>query len=100
MPREIILDSAEEIRVLDPRDDDFLYEHTTALYPEWPIAALEETNPELVEAVKAALMAIPPEHPALQAAKIEEFVPTADYSPIEVLIENLQLKSWDAPSSS
>ena len=95
-----MLDSAEEIRVLDPRDDGFLYEHTTALYPEWPIAALEETNPELVEAVKTALMAIPPEHPALQAAKIEEFVPTADYNSIEVLIENLQLKSWDAPSSS
>lgn len=94
-----LLDSVDEVRVLEPRDDDFLYEHTTALYPEWPIAALPDTDPALIADVKAALMAMPPGHPALAAAKLDGFVEPEDYSAIETLIENLQLKSWDAPTT-
>ncbi len=91
-----ILDNQAGIRVLDPAADGFYYTHTTALYPEWPIAALADTDPALVDAVKTALLTIPPDHPALQAANIASFEPVADYTPIERLIENLKLKSWDA----
>lgn len=94
-----ILDSQENIRVLDPMADDFRYEHTTALYPEWPIASLKDADPALVESVKMALLNMPPDHPALKAANIEGFVAVADYASIETLIENLKLKSWDAPSA-
>jgi len=92
-----ILDSQAELRVLEPANDDFYYEHTTALYPEWPIAALADTDPDLVEAVQAALLTIPPDHPALTAAKVDGFVAVADYASVDRLIETLQLKSWDAP---
>lgn len=91
-----ILHSADELRILDAANDDFFYVHTTALYPEWPIAALKDTDPELSAAVQTVLLNLPADHPALQAAKLEGFLPVADYTPIETLIENLHLKSWDA----
>lgn len=91
-----ILHSADELRVLDAANDDFFYVHTTALYPEWPIAALKDTDPELITAVQTFLLDLPADHPALQNAQMNGFVPVADYTPIDTLIENLHLKSWDA----
>ena len=75
--------------------DDFFYEHTTELYPEWPIAALPHVQPEIVEKVEKALLSIPENHPALTAIGIEEFVPAVNYSTLEDLIEELKLKTWD-----
>jgi len=88
--------SLEELQIIDQAEDDFFYPHTTRLYPEWPFAALEGTDPELVEAVKEALLNISPDHPAMLNAKATEFVAEVDYSPLNELIERLQLKSWDA----
>ena len=91
-----LLDSIDEVRVLDPANDDFLYEHTTALYPEWPFAALPNTDPELAATVKDALLNIPAGHRVLTAARIDGFVPAVDYAELDALIEGLKLKSWDA----
>lgn len=85
-----------QITVFDRATDDFYYPHTTALYPEWPFAALAHTDATLAEAVKAALLAAPSDHPALVAAKVQGFVPAEDYSSLDDLIETLQLLSWDA----
>lgn len=90
----------DEVRILDPQDDDFFYTHTTDLYPEWPVAALPNTDPELTAQVQAALLAIPQDHPALIALRAEGFVEAVDYSKLDALIESLQLKSWDAPDPS
>lgn len=89
------LTSLDEIALLDRVEDDFFYPHSTALYPEWPFAALAGTDPELIEAVKAALLTIPADHPALAAANIAGFVPVEDYSALDDLIETLQLPGWD-----
>ncbi|MEB3360059.1 MAG: PhnD/SsuA/transferrin family substrate-binding protein [Synechococcales bacterium] len=91
-----LLNSTDGLRVLEPMDDDFFYTHTTATYPEWPIAAVKGTDPAVVEAVRQALLNIPPDHPALTAANVTEFVPAVDYQSIDDLIETLQLLSWDA----
>ena len=91
-----LLYSTDGLRIIDRADDEFFYAHTTALYPEWPIAALKNTDPELVRDVKEALLKIPPNHPALSVAKIEGFVPVENYESLDRLIENLKLKSWDA----
>jgi len=90
-----LLTSLNEVRIIDLADDDFVYPHTTALYPEWPVTALATTDPELKEQVKTALIEIPVDHPALAAVKAASFSTPADYSPIHDLIETLQLKSWD-----
>ena len=95
-----LLNSLDEVRILNPVEDDFYYTHTTSLYPEWPIAATSNTDPELAAAVQTALLNIPPNHPALKAANIDKFVSAIDYNSLDQLIENLQLKSWDASSEN
>jgi len=93
-----LLDHPDHLRVIDPQPTAFPYAHTTALYPEWPIAALAHTDAALATAVTEALLALPPDHPALVAANLDGFVPAADYGPLTELIETLQLKSWEVMS--
>lgn len=90
-----LIESMEDLKILAPRTDDFFFSHTTELYPEWPIAALQNTDSALVEAVKAALLKVPVNHPALKAANLTGFTVTESYESIHNLIENLELKSWD-----
>jgi len=89
-----LIESLDEIRVIDAAEDGFYYQHTTDLYPEWPVAALQTTDPQLATAVRQALLNIPTTHPALMAAKINGFVPASNYEELDTLIENLKLKSW------
>ena len=91
-----LIDSLDAVRILEPAEDGFSYSHTTALYPEWPFAALKDADPDLAAKVEEALLNIPADHPALAAAKLEGFVPAVNYEKIDALIENLKLKSWDA----
>ncbi|MEM1369704.1 MAG: PhnD/SsuA/transferrin family substrate-binding protein, partial [Cyanobacteria bacterium P01_H01_bin.15] len=83
------------LKVITPKDDEFFFAHTTALYPEWPVAALSSTDPTLTEQVKNALLQIPDSHPALKSANLKGFLPPENYESIHNLIETLQLKSWD-----
>ncbi|MEM8638732.1 MAG: phosphate/phosphite/phosphonate ABC transporter substrate-binding protein [Cyanobacteria bacterium P01_G01_bin.54] len=92
-----LIQSQDTLRILEPMDDNFPFTHTTALYPEWPIAALPETDPELVTQVREALLKLPPDHSALKPAKVAGFVPSTDYAELDNLIETLKLKSWDMP---
>ena len=91
-----LISSVDELRIIDRADDAFFYQHTTDLYPEWPVAALAETEPELTAKVQAALLNMPADHPALQALKADGFVSAVDYAKVSELIEALQLRSWDA----
>ncbi len=91
-----LLSSVDELRIIDVADDSFFYDHTTDLYPEWPVAALANTEPELTAKVQAALLNMPAAHPALKALKAEGFVAAVDYAKVSELIEALQLRSWDA----
>lgn len=90
-----LIDTTDEIKILDPKNGDFFFTHTTDLYPEWPIASLPSTDPELTEAVKKALLNMPQDHPAFEAANLTGFLPAENYESVHTLIETLQLKSWD-----
>lgn len=100
LERKGLINSLDEVRVLEPIADGFFYEHTTALYPEWPIAALPHVDPQVAAQVKEALLNIPPDHPALKAAGVEKFVPAVDYSSLDELIETLKLKTWDTDNTT
>ena len=95
MVKKGLISSTKELRILEPMDDGFFYEHTTALYPEWPIAALSHVDREIVQQVENILLSLPENHPALKAIGIEKFVPAVDYSDLEKLIETLELKTWN-----
>ncbi|MEO1620146.1 MAG: phosphate/phosphite/phosphonate ABC transporter substrate-binding protein [Cyanobacteria bacterium J06632_3] len=92
-----LISSLDEVRIIDQQVDDFVYPHTTALYPEWPVAALPGTDPQLADQLQQALLEMPDDHGALKALRASEFVPAVDYSLLNELIEELQLRSWDAP---
>lgn len=96
MVKKGLLTSTDQVRIINVADDDFFYPHTTGLYPEWPIAKLPDTDPQLADQVQSALMNIPDDHPALAALKVEGFVSAVEYGDLDTLIETLQLKSWDA----
>lgn len=85
----------DDFEILDLADDDFYFPHTTALYPEWPFAAHPDTDPELVEAVQEALLALPEDHPAFAEINGAGFEASISYDSMHTLIESLQLKSWD-----
>ena len=88
-----LISSVEEVRILDPKADGFPFVHTTDRYPEWPIAALEGTDQDLVQAVESALLNIPDDHPTLVSLKANRFIPAVDYTKIDDLIQALKLRS-------
>jgi two-component system, LuxR family, sensor histidine kinase TtrS len=68
---------------------------STPLYPDWPVAALGKTPPELAAKMKQALLAIPPGTPALEKArKIERFEEALDYGPVEALCQLLNVEPF------
>lgn len=99
MVEEGLIPNKDGIRVLEPVQGAFADEHTTQLYPTWPVAATSSASPQLVEAVKQALLEIPPDSQVLEAIGIEQYIPAVDYSIYNDLIEDLQLRSWDAADS-
>lgn len=96
MVRDGTIGSVGELRILDPFDDDYIHPHTTALYPEWPIAALADTDPALVSSVRDALLGIEEGHEALTNANAAGFVAPEDYGPLSDLVVTLKLRTWDA----
>lgn len=95
MVKDGTLLDVNELRIIDQMEDNFYFPHTTRLYPEWPFAALAQTDPELKIQVQEALLAIPADHPAMINAGAVGFESNVDYSPLDALIERLQLRSWD-----
>ncbi|MGF1516075.1 MAG: phosphate/phosphite/phosphonate ABC transporter substrate-binding protein [Elainellaceae cyanobacterium] len=88
-----LLSSSDEVRVLEPIQDDFTTTRTTQLYPTWAVAALEDTPEALVEQMRQAMLDIPAGHEALAASGFEQLISPVDYSQIDVLIESLNLPS-------
>ncbi len=68
---------------------------STRLYPDWPVASLKNTPPELAARMKEALLTIPAGHPVLEKArKIETFVDALDYGPMEALCKFLRVSPF------
>ncbi|MBI4964296.1 MAG: phosphate/phosphite/phosphonate ABC transporter substrate-binding protein [Desulfomonile tiedjei] len=69
---------------------------STPLYPEWTVASLKDTAPELASKVKTALLSLPPGHPALEGArnKLEGFEEPVDHDPLEELLKFLRVEPF------
>ncbi|MDX5364511.1 MAG: diguanylate cyclase [Pseudazoarcus pumilus] len=86
------------LRVLHPQHlADFPYAVSTRLYPEWPLVALSSIDQDAVRQITTALLTLPPDHPAAQAAHIGGFAPPADYLPVERLARTLRMPPYDEP---
>jgi ABC-type phosphate/phosphonate transport system substrate-binding protein len=73
---------------------------STDLYPEWPIAALADTQPAVRARMKHALMNIPEDHPALKTAQLKRFVEPMNYEPLEKLLQFLRAAPFDRGSAT
>jgi ABC-type phosphate/phosphonate transport system substrate-binding protein len=95
MQREGKIDM-KQFRVIHPmKHPDFDEVCSTPLYPDWPVASLKETPPDLAAKMREALLALTPGHPALiQARKIDRFVPALDYGPLEQLLKTLKAEPF------
>ncbi len=80
-----------EVGILAQAEDDYVYPHTTQLYPEWAFAATNGTDTGLTNAVSTALLNLPDDHPVLETAGVAGFVAPLDYTPIVDMIKALNL---------
>lgn len=75
------------------------YQVSTRLYSDWPIIALPTLSWQQQRAVAGALMALPENHPAAQAAGLAGFIPANDYTAIEALTRELRLPPFETPEA-
>ncbi|MBC8096647.1 MAG: PAS domain-containing protein, partial [Akkermansiaceae bacterium] len=80
-----------EFRVLNPQPQTpaFPFLRSTRLYPEWPFAALKNTNVELAQKVAIALLQMPPDSPAAKAADCAGWTVPLEYAAVHDLMLEL-----------
>ncbi|MFC1835805.1 phosphate/phosphite/phosphonate ABC transporter substrate-binding protein [Thermodesulfobacteriota bacterium] len=78
----------KQFKILHPvRHQGFPELCSTPLYPTWPIASLRDTPTNRAAELKAALLSMPPDHPALTPCRVEKFEEAQDYGPLEELLK-------------
>ena len=70
-----------DFRIVGKVADDFLFVHSTRLYPEWPMAVCAHAAAD-GEAVGKALQALAKDAPAAVAAKCVGWCAPLDYTPV------------------
>ncbi len=71
-----------DFRVINQVKDDFPFVHSTILYPEWPLAALDHVDAAKAAKLGAALQAMTAGDQAAKDAKVVGWAPAADYAPV------------------
>ena len=87
--------SMDEFIVVDRRDDGFPLVRTTPLYPEWSMVAGQGTDQRVASRMRSALLALTPEHPASQAARINGFVPAISLNGMKLALSALQIPPFN-----
>lgn len=82
----------DEFKVINKKKlKDFPFLLSTQLYPEWPLAKMRDTSPELSKKVALALLTIQPDHPAALAGKYVGWTVPEDYQPVHSLMKDLKV---------
>ena len=77
-----------------PANKYFPFVRSTDLYPEWPFARLSHTSYELAEKVTLALLNMPAQSPAADAARISGWTIPLDYRPVHNLLRELKIGQY------
>ncbi len=64
---------------------------STPLFPEWPLAAMPKTEPDLVKRLTIALLNIPADSSFAHAGNYAGFTPPANYAGVEDLMRRLKV---------
>jgi ABC-type phosphate/phosphonate transport system substrate-binding protein len=86
----------DEFCILNPQSiDSTPFPLSTRLYPEWPFAMTKNAPRELATRVAQALLSMPADHPAAQAARMAGWTVPLDYSPVHDLMQTLQVGPYE-----
>jgi two-component system sensor histidine kinase TtrS len=87
----------DDVKVINPKvHNEFFLAHSTQLYPEWPFSKVYHTPNALAQQVAVALLNLPHEHPAAQAAGHSGWTIPLDYQPVHELLRELNLPPYRA----
>jgi len=73
----------------------FPFRISTRLYPEWPLAKLKHTSDDLSRKVSIALLHMPENSKAAQAAEISGWTIPLDYHPVHELMKELRVRPYE-----
>ena len=80
--------SDEAISILHRQEQpDYPFAYSGRLYPHWPLGAVPATPVALQQAVVEALLALPIDHPALQAGQYAGWTTPRDYRAVRPLLD-------------
>ena len=72
----------DSFRIINQIRDGFQFVHSTQLYPEWPLATCQTTDPKLSRSVAKALMLLKSTDKAMKDAKVYSWTYPAKYSDV------------------
>ena len=81
----------DQFKIINRVDDNYLFVHSTPLYPEWPMAAVQNTPKEVVDALKKALLEMPGGLEVNKAAQIAGWTSPMDYSAVVKCMQKIRL---------
>jgi ABC-type phosphate/phosphonate transport system substrate-binding protein len=87
--------SMDDVVVLDKVNSDFPLVHSTALYPEWFLMALEGTDAAKAAKIKEIALAMTQDDKASQTAGIKGFVEPLDLTELTNVLQNLKVPPFD-----
>jgi len=74
---------------------DVPFQHSTRLYPEWPLAKLPHTSEKLAEEVTIALLRMRPDNPAAKAARCAGWTIPLNYQPVHDCLKELRVRPYE-----
>ena len=85
-----------DFRVINPQTTtNFPYQHSTRLYPEWPVFSMSHVDEHAVRHFASALFSLESDHPAAKQAGIYGYSVPRDYIQVEELSRTLRLSPFD-----
>ncbi|MBN2561580.1 MAG: PAS domain S-box protein [Phycisphaerae bacterium] len=73
----------------------FPFLHSTNVYPEWPFFKVKHTPDELAQAVALALLNMPPDSPAANAARCAGWTVPLNYQPVHECLRELRVGPYE-----
>jgi len=77
--------------------DDFPFNISTKLYPEWPFAKVKKTSDKLSKEVAVALMKMPSDAKAAKIASIDGWNTPLSYQPVHAAFKTLEIPPYYQP---
>lgn len=87
----------QDFKVLNKKQNgDFPFLLSTALYPEWSMAALKHVDVATFDQIKKALLGMPAQSDAAKAANIEGWTEPLDHTPVHQLFQKLRIGPYSS----